>query len=217
MTPGVDSAMKLSAAVKEAGMLPFFSCGIEGLSVEELTVPGMLFADMDGGMGAWDWKGPVIREMDCTYGKFFNRKAGFVSLELLPHFLNRRRSIAGKRIEDADQRILEMIRSNESMMASELRLEIFGSRSRKGQSVEGNLTRLQMGGYVVIADFEYSYTKQGEQYGWGKARYTTPEALFGPDIARPGCDGQESFEILYGEMCKRHPAAPRRALARLIG
>ena len=32
----------------------------------------------------------------------------------------------------------------------------------------------------MIADFEYNIDRHGNPYGWGVARYTTPEALYGP-------------------------------------
>lgn len=41
------------------------------------------------------------------------------------------------------------------------------------------LTRLQMEMRLVIADFEHSIDRHGNRYGWGIARYTTPETLYG--------------------------------------
>lgn len=41
------------------------------------------------------------------------------------------------------------------------------------------VTRLQMQGYVVTVNFEYATDKKGKPYGWGLARYATPEAAFG--------------------------------------
>ncbi|MDE7471785.1 MAG: hypothetical protein K2M57_10130 [Paramuribaculum sp.] len=213
----VTTAAELEAEVGKAGLLPFFAFGAGVKSVEELVAPGMLFADDEGGLGAWDWKGPVVRNMECTYGKFFRRKAGFVALPLLTHFLNYRRDLFRNTIEDTDIKILKMVKENESMMTAEIRKEMYGTSIRKGHSVETYLTRLQMSGYLIIADFEQSISKQGEPYGWGKARYTTPEALFGYEIAKTGCDGQKSFEWLFKEMCKRQPQASSRMLAKLIG
>lgn len=34
---------------------------------------------------------------------------------------------------------------------------------------------------MCIADFEYLISKKGEPYGWGVARYCTPEAMY-PDL-----------------------------------
>ena len=47
--------------------------------------PRLWFSDEEG---PWEWKGPVIRNMNCAYGKLFNGKAGYVSLEWLPDFAN---------------------------------------------------------------------------------------------------------------------------------
>lgn len=41
------------------------------------------------------------------------------------------------------------------------------------------LMRLQMEMRLVIADFEYSIDRHGNRYGWGIARYTIPETLYG--------------------------------------
>lgn len=80
----------LEETIERIGLLPFFSNNIPGFSVEEMTEPGLLFGGNDFD-GAWEWKGPVIRSINAAYGKFFRRKAGFVSAEVLPDFLNYRR------------------------------------------------------------------------------------------------------------------------------
>ncbi|MCD8067723.1 MAG: hypothetical protein LUE87_02285 [Lachnospiraceae bacterium] len=36
----------------------------------------------------WEWKGPVIQEAGCAYGKFFENKAAFISAEWFPDFEN---------------------------------------------------------------------------------------------------------------------------------
>ncbi len=41
----------------------------------------------------WKWKGIIINESDCVYGKFFNGKAGFISRSWWTHFCNWRRSL----------------------------------------------------------------------------------------------------------------------------
>ncbi len=35
---------------------------------------------------AWDWKGQVLQNKELVYGKFFEKKAGFISLMLWPVF-----------------------------------------------------------------------------------------------------------------------------------
>ena len=36
--------------------------------------------------------------------------------------------------------------------------------------------------YLTVSDFVYMQDKYGKTYGWGVAKYTTPEELFGYDF-----------------------------------
>ena len=48
---------------------------------------------------------------------------------------------------------------------------------RKG--FDTSVTKLQMQCYVLTSDFEYEIDKNGNFYGWGIARYATPEEFYG--------------------------------------
>ena len=85
----IYSSSDLSRLVQEYGFLPLLKNQIPGFSVEEHTPPELWFAD--GVEDPWEWKGPVIRETGCAYGKFFHGKAGFISMEWFPDFANYRR------------------------------------------------------------------------------------------------------------------------------
>lgn len=69
----------LISVIKKYGFLPLFKNEIQGFSVEEHTPSSLWFQDdVDG---PWEWKGPIASSGQCVYGKFFNKKSGFVSLE----------------------------------------------------------------------------------------------------------------------------------------
>ena len=53
--------------------------------------------------------------------------------------------------------------------------------THNGMAFDALIAQLQMGTHVCIADFEYLISKKGEPYGWGVARYCTPEAMY-PDL-----------------------------------
>lgn len=226
----IDSALELERQVLEDGFLPFFRCGIPGFSIEERTAPEYWFSDEEG---PWEWKGPVIREGHCAYGKFFNKKAGYVSLEWLPHLANYRRSRRYAKDEDTaalDDVVLQTIDAEGGATVKELRrlLGFAGRRGRRRESglvdlmsVEGKisldpiLTRLMMGMRVVIADFEYNVDRHGRPYGWGVARYTVSERLYGSLAA--GCTPEESRERLLAHFRRLLPGAPERKIALLMG
>lgn len=228
----IESMMQLEEAAVKYGILPFFSNRIPGFSVEEMAAPGKLFGETQEEYGCWEWKGPVIREQTTAYGKFINRKAAFVSLEMLPDFLNYRRAAYPVKPASIDEMVLDIIRHNEGLSSTELKRAVFGAPARsrragslvdtmeyvkpKRHSLEGPLQRLQMGGHLLIADFEYKYTAKGERYGWGVAVYSTPEIWFERDFSQICRTPEESFLWLVEELAHRLSGASRKVIASLI-
>lgn len=215
------------------GLLPFFANPIAGFSVEEMAAPGMLFGGDRGEDGCWEWKGPVIREQTTAYGKFFNRKAGFVSLRLLPDFLNYRRQAYPVADGSTESQLLDIVMRNEGLTSTELKRIVYGTPAKKRRpsdlvdiidaprpkrhSLEGPLQRLQMGGHLLIADFEYKLTAKGERYGWGVALYSTPEIWFeNPRIAIAGRSPEESLNRLVDHLSNILPRTERSAIERLL-
>ena len=175
----IRSQSDLVSLVQEWGFLPLFQNDISGFSVEEHTAPEIWFTgDVDG---PWEWKGPVIQQTGCAYGKFFCKKAGFISSEWYPDFVNYRRDgyDFDARYEDGlaphqDKIVYDILDQHDSLLSKELkRLGEFKKGGRKG--FEAIITRLQMRGYVTTMDFQYQRDKYGRPYGWGVARYVTPE------------------------------------------
>lgn len=233
------SAADLEARVRELGILPFFHNRIAGFSVEEMSDPSLWFAD--GVDGPWEWKGPVIRSGEIAYGSFFNGKAVYMTLPRFAHLANWRRSIL--RVSDrmvnplyeiSEQTVLDVIEQCESVQSKELKrmFGLLGPRKRTAFDLPGSelpaaakgsrsgmdavLSRLQMATRIVIADFEYPLSKKGEPYGWGLARYTTPEALFGRDALTVDCSPAESLRRLSDHLHALCPAATPAQISRLL-
>ncbi len=70
--------------ILEMGFVPLFANEIPGFSIEEHCDPNIWFKkDVDG---PWEWKGPIILNQKCIYGKFFHNKTGFISLKWAKDF-----------------------------------------------------------------------------------------------------------------------------------
>lgn len=210
----IDSKETLEAAARHYGVLPFFANCVDGFSIEEMAAPGVLFGDGSDDYGCWDWKGPVIREQTTAYGKFFRRKAGFVSLELLPDFINYRRDVYTLHPGTIEADLLAAVTEREGATSAELRrlLGIAGKR----HSIESPLQRLQMGAYLLIADFEYKYTRLGDRYGWGVALYSTPEIWLGESAVPASCSPADSFRRLVTTVSSRLPSADPAMISKLL-
>ncbi|MCR5720377.1 MAG: hypothetical protein K6F84_07395, partial [Lachnospiraceae bacterium] len=76
--------------INETGFLPLFKNDIPGFSLEERTVSGYWWCD-DIKVDPWKWREIIARSGEIAYGKFFGKKAGFISKEWLPYFANYRR------------------------------------------------------------------------------------------------------------------------------
>lgn len=234
----LKSADDLEEFIIKFGFLPYFKCGIPGFSVEEMTDPSLLWDDN----GPWIWKGEITRRLNCAYGKFCKRRAAYISIDLLPYFLSYRRYIYSNYNKttsiETDRKVLQLIRDNDSILSTELKKQAgcakpktsrlsplekltqvpFTNVSNDMARFDTIITRLQMAGYVVIADFEYKYDKQGNPYGMGVARYTTPEALYGADVARIcGNNPWEAYETIMTHLqALKFPGANLKLFDKLI-
>jgi hypothetical protein len=178
----IETKRDLTEAVRTFGIVPLFRNSVPGFSVEEHVAPSAWFASEEG---VWEWKGPVIRESGCAYGKFFEHKAAFVSAQWFPDLANARRDgyDFDARFDDglasyADQYLYNLVSETAPVLTGTLKeTGGYGKGGKKG--FDTHLNRLQFQCYVVIRDFFYPRDKNGNPYGWGIAEYTTPEKEFG--------------------------------------
>lgn len=214
---------KLRETVQRLGLLPFFKNEVPGFSIAEHTPPQLWFSDTEE--GPWEWKGPIARAGDCVYGKFFSGRAGFISRDLFPVFANyRRNGYDFDALYDdgfaprADKQIYDVLARHGSLLSRELKtLSGYGKGGEKG--FDPRITRLQMESYVIIADFEYMRDKLGREYGWGVARYATPEAVFGADFMAEAYreDPAVSRAKVYARLRAICPEAKEKQLIKLLG
>lgn len=218
----LKSAEDIIHIVSEIGFLPFFANEIEGFSIEEHCPRELWFSDE--AEGPWEWKGPIARSKECVYGKFFRGKAGFVSLEMFPELANYRRSgydfdaryddgLAAKKDKD----VYDFIAKSGAVISKSLKAEL-DYRKGGNKGFETVITRLQMQTYVNIADFVYMRDKNGKQYGWGVAEYSTPEEMFGYETITAAYkkDPSDSRELLLERLAKALPKASGDKLLRLV-
>lgn len=81
------------------------------------------------------------------------------------------------------------------------------------------ITRLQMQAYLTVSDFVYMQDKYGKPYGWGVAKYTTPEELFGYDFVTSayGSEPVESKARIIAHLRNILPGVNEKQILKLIG
>lgn len=220
----VDEAIEY---INKVGFLPLFKNDIPGFSLEERTVPELWWSE-DPARDPWEWREIIARRGDVVYGKFFDKKAGFISREWLPYFLNFRRdgydfdalwedgkaSYKQKRIMDLYAEELQ----DREYYSNELKQTAgFGKDGEKG--FEGVITWLQMQLYLCVRDFRQRKNKKGEAYGWPIAVYAMPEHLWGCDYVTSAYkeEPELSAKRIADHMADIYPIAAPKQIRKVIG
>lgn len=207
--------------INEVGFLPLLNLGIPGWSADEAVDDDCGYVVLpDGGWEwpLWEWKGEIIRETGCAYGKFFQRKAAFISKGWWPDFCNYRRSLKPYPEEGSiENMILETLREGGSMITRDLRKACGFTGTKMRGKFDSYISRLQMDCRIVTEDFVYPHDSHGKEYGWGWSLLSTPEALFGKEACHPDRTPEESYARIMRQMCKILPDKDEKTLRRLVG
>ncbi len=216
----IHSATELMGFIQEVGFLPLLYSGISGFSAEDVVDADCRYVVYDDGgwdWPMWKWKGPIVTEGGCVYGKFFNKKAGYISMEWWPDFMNWRRSTHPAPPEGSiEEAILMTLREHGSLITRDLR-RLCGFTEPKSRSrFDGYITRLQMACRIVTEDFVYPRDKHNNEYGWGWALLTTPEQLLGKEACHCDRTPQESLQRIMDHLKRLLPHTPDEKLMKLI-
>lgn len=218
----VEEAIKY---INKVGFLPLFKNEVEGFSLEERTVPEYWWSDNEK-KDPWIWRTIIARSKKIAYGKFFDKKAGFISKKWAPVFANYRRDgyDFDSLYDDGKapykyKKIMDNFIENYDLeiMSNELKeLSGFGKGGEKGYDT--TITNLMMQCYLCNSDFKKKKNKKGVEYGWDVALYSSLEHIFGYDYVR-SCYGEskeESWTKLYKHMKKLFPEANDKDIKKIL-
>jgi hypothetical protein len=226
----IRSPEELILWVDELGFLPLFENEIPGFSAEEHTYQAGWWSG-DPRQDPWLWRQVLAKSHRVAYGKFFNKKAGFISLSYLPAFVNYRRDgyDFDARYEDGlasrrSLKIMELFSGNEeseygpSLPTFEVkRMAGFGKEGEK--NFDGVLTDLEMKLYLVGCDFRQKKNRKGEDYGWFVQALNTPESIWGYGLVTSLYqeDPKVSFQRIFDRVKEKFPDASDAAIRKVCG
>ena len=225
----LHSAADLKKLIRKVGFLPLFSNEVPGFSVEEHTTVESWWCG-DPEEDPWEWRIVLSNDPGIAYGKFFGKKAGYVSKKWFPVFANYRRNgydfeaLVGDELASFRARkIMEALEYDEELRSLEmLSFELkekagFGKGGEK--NFDGVLAELQMQTFLIMSDFRQKVNKKGERYGWHIAALETPETKWGYDYLASGYkeDPAESWKRILKQVKKYYPGAEDIQYFSLLG
>ncbi len=217
------TAADIAEKIRENGFLPLFSSSIPGFSVEEHTWAYDWWSD-DPSRDPWIWRQVLAEDSGIAYGKFFDRKAGFISREWFPAFANYRRDgydyegmYEDGKMKGRAKKILDTMQLNEEAAG----LEMMSGELRKKAALEKGFDNvmidLQMQSFLLISRFGQKRNKRGEAYGWHLPFFMTPETKWGYDAVNSCSESpRESWEKITGQIRKICPSADEKDIQRLM-
>ena len=219
--PEIYSATGMMELIQKIGFLPLLYSGIEGFSAEDIVDEDCRYVTFpEGGWDwpLWKWKGEIVTEMPCMYGKFFNKKAGFISQEWWPDFCNYRRSKNPRPEEESiEGAILSTLQYSGSLITRELRTACGFTGKGMRSKFDGYLTRLEMATYIVTENFIYPRDKHNREYGWGWSLLNTTDDLSGRESCQFNRPAEESYQRVFDHLKEILPDASDKQIIKLIG
>lgn len=220
----VDDAIKY---IEKVGFLPLFKNDIPGFSIEERTVPEFWWSG-DKAHDPWEWRQQIAARGSILYGKFFNKKAGFITKEWFPYFANcRRDGYDFDALYDDGKASMRQKKIMDLFMDKEPPVELFSFEIKekagfiKGgeKNFDGTITDLEMKTYLCVKDFDQKVNKKGQKYGWSVAIYTMPESILGyKQVTKAYSETKlKSADRIEAHMKDIYPIATEAQIKKIIG
>lgn len=213
MTPFINSPESMEQAIRELGIVPFFSNRIPGYSIQEMTVPGCWFGGDGDPLGPWDWKIECLHCGDIAYGKYLcGGKAAFATVKWYKELMNVRRSSS---TPDAQGKaIMDFVNQFGSIGIKEVR----GLLGIKKSAADAAVTRLQQQCRLVTGDITRIYRGQFLTYnGWQVSSFCDPADYFMDYSLDCGRSPKESRELIIKHLEEVLPfPASREEILRIL-
>lgn len=210
--------------INDIGFVPLFKNDIPGFSLEERTVPEYWWCG-DPKVDPWEWREIIARSREVAYGKFFEKKAGFISKKWFPYFANYRRDgydfdalWDDEKASIRQKKIMDLFVNGTQLYSNEIKKNAgFGKNGEKG--FDGTLQDLQMKTYLCMTDFRQRKNKRGELYGWPIAIYSKPEELWGYEYvtSRYSERPEDSGNAIKEHIKQIYPIATDNQIKKLMG
>lgn len=213
--------------IEEIGFLPLFKNEIPGFSVEERTVADYWWSGIVE-RDPWAWREIIAGRGNIAYGKFFDKKAGFISRKWFPYFANVRRDgydfdalwddgKANRRQKKIMDCFSEGHEEDEILSSDIKKMAGFGKGGEK--NFDGTMTDMQMHMYLCMRDFRRKRNKKGEEYGWPVAVYSRPEHLWGYDHVSSAYkeDPKVSAQRIIEHLKMNYGIATEKQIMKIVG
>jgi hypothetical protein len=210
-------------ALEDVGFMPLSNNCINFINLSDLTPPEQWHTDLPS--DPWQWRIKAEEEHKAAYGKLFDKKPGFISLEWYPVFLSARRKgetfdeiYSGGLISRYAKQIYELFEEHETLATHEIK-SLCGFTKELNSKYESAMSELQMGMFITINGEKRKMNSDGEEYGWPSTAYSTVEKWAGEELMdeawsiKPG----DASDMILERIMDFNPNAEHRKIRKFAG
>jgi hypothetical protein len=172
--------------VEDIGFMTLSNNCIDFTNLSGLTMEEQWHTDLPS--DPWQWRVNIEKDHKAAYGKLFDKKPGFISLEWYPIFLAARRKgrsfaeiYSEGLISNYAKQIYDLFKHHKTLAVHEIK-SLGGFTKELNSKYENAMCELQMWMFITVNGTKQKISAKGEPYGWPSTAYSTVETWAGHQL-----------------------------------
>jgi hypothetical protein len=177
---------KFTSTVEDSGFMTLSSNCIGFINLSDLTEEEQWHTGLS--TDPWQWRVNIEKDHKAAYGKLFDKKPGFISLEWYPTFLAARRKgrsfsevYSEGLISNVAKQIYDLFKYHKTLAVHEIK-SLGGFSKELNAKYENAMCELQMWMFITVSGTKQKISAKGEPYGWPSTAYSTVETWAGEQL-----------------------------------
>lgn len=212
-----------TSLVEELGFMTLSNNCVDFTNLSALTVKEQWHTGLP--TDPWPWRMKIERDHKAAYGKLFEKKPGFISLEWYPIFLVARRKgrsfaevYSEGLLSSYAKQIYELFKHHKTLAVHEIKA-LGGFTKESNSKYENAMSELQMWMFITVNGTKQKLSAKGEPYGWPSTAYSTVETWAGDELIDEayGMKPEDVVDEIISRVQEIVPNAELRSVRRFVG
>lgn len=209
--------------VEDLGFMTLSNNCVQSTNLSDLTTEDQWHTGLP--TDPWPWRVKIEMDHKAAYGKLFDKKPGFISLEWYPIFLAARRKgrsfseiYSEGLISSHAKQIYDLFKHHKTLAVHEIKA-MAGFTKESNTKYENAMTELQMWMFITVNGTKQKISAKGDPYGWPSTAYSTVETWAGAELieeaaAMKPADAMDEIIMRVQDVV---PGADMKKIKRFVG
>lgn len=219
----VTEYSEFTAMVEDLGFMTLSNNCVDFTSLSNLTTEEQWHTGLP--TDPWQWRVSIERDHKAAYGKLFDKKPGFISLQWYPIFFAARRK--GRNFEEIyseglissyAKQIYDLFKHHKTLAVHEIK-SLGGFTKESNSKHENAMCELQMWMFITVNGTKQKISAKGEPYGWPSTAYSTVETWAGDQLIEEALymKPEAAMDEIITRVQEVVPHAELRKIRRFVG